>query len=56
MASYDKIWTRVAELEKALKELSISADTAELLLRQWCPDEASSLRQRVTKAKEVLGG
>lgn len=38
----------------ALTDLSIAADTAELLLRQWCPDEASSLRQKVTAAKKSI--
>ena len=40
----------------ALEDLIVAADTAELLLRQWCPDEASSLRLKVTAAIKVLHG
>lgn len=42
------------EMTEALIELSMAADTAELLMRQHWPDEASSLRIKVAKAIEVL--
>lgn len=46
--------TEMEQFRRILRELAVAADTAELLLRKEYPARASSLRLRVTQARELL--
>jgi hypothetical protein len=47
--------TKTERLERVLADLSVAADTAELLLREEHPGEAASLRDKVSAARLALG-
>ena len=53
-AGYNHSQERIAELVHTLNGLAVAADTAELLLRKEYEAEATSLRDKVTKAKTVV--